>query len=217
MVTAQLQRPICSWQVFWKFYSGQVTPFWLVWFCDLLRGLLWPPFQWSKRSLGRNTLWWFLSVWTKKDCRVTKGPVFWSDITQISHGFFKEIGYSTISTVGDLSVSWTYLIRVNNPREDHFLQLHLRWSFFGGPSLYLPNGAWHVTPPVDVVLTWCGNDIEAARALASEVSAGDFFIWDVTLKPILLLRITGYNWHLCHYFQEMVGFFLKLFIPYITG
>ena len=38
---------------------------------------------------------------------------------------------------------------------------------------------------MDVVLTWCGNDIEAARALASEVSAGDFFIWDVILKPIL--------------------------------
>jgi len=70
-----------------------------------------------------------------------------------------------------------------------------------------------VTPPVDVVLTWCGNDIEAARALASEVSAGDFFIWDVTLKPILLLRITGYNWHLCHYFQEMVGFFFEAFYP----
>ena len=85
-----------------------------------LDGFILSPFEgvvgdgWSRRSLGRNTLWWFLSVWTKKDCRVTKGPVFWSDMTRISHGFFKEIGYSTVATVGDLSISWTYLLGVNN-------------------------------------------------------------------------------------------------------
>ncbi len=88
----------------------------------------WDPNPWKKHQLNKSKIMESRRTF-KKNCLVTKGPVFWTPMTQIFTFFFphcsmlkawvKDIGYSPSQLLGVLSISWTYLIGVNNPRKTH--------------------------------------------------------------------------------------------------